>query len=849
MDKFKDAVQSLLESYGIPGVLILIIIFILYVAATKPENFKIYFGFLYQIVAWPFSSFRKKAIQYRIEGPTTKALKKIAKEVPDIEIPELVIKWVSEDNIESTLKEGKAIVKLRFDRDNTKNIIKATSLFVRDAFLKHTKPYLNESFKKALNLIFSKKILLLIQRNQSNLISQFFEENSIEDDEVFEKCEKIEEIDDSGLLTRILIRELNNFGDKLAGRLPKNAHKEESEEFLNFLNQIATREFDDYTPLVFANDILKVGVILVAKIETYTNYGLEPYMRRIKLGYANGIESFYLLARSEKVDILTKVANELLQTGNFILINKPQEFKDSKGRPSICYYIRINENSILANTLKDIGNSIKEKICIKGVIVSVKEHFLKLNINGVEGRIKRENLSIIEIADARLYFQEGSYIEAQPLEIQKDGVVELSLKNTLSDPNKFLTSNYEVGKKVFGIVSYIDDEFIKVDLGIDKVEGFAYRKDLTRSRFIFLHKKFHIGEEHEFEVLGYNFEKASIRLKLTQISDPWQIANHFPGESIQFLVCKKNPRAFVGEIEEGLEAILPFVEVGWTEDEINKKLQKIKLDSVIDCRIKKVDRGNNIIILSLKDKGNNPYIEFYKKSADQVFDFIIKEVTPYGINGRLVETNLDIYIPRYEMSWNGAKYQYKMGMKKKVSIKDINRSQSRLIGSFKPILIHPLQEINENFKAGHILLELKIKHAYEWGIVYTFKYKNSLYEALLTKGEISHLCWIDNCVDFLNALDNVPFPIKTIDMERNRILLSLKSLTKKNIEKKEELSYENAYPGIVLGRMKTSNMYSILLLNYWVEGILETTEMFNTGARVEVRPIGKSGAELHLTID
>lgn len=40
--------------------------------------------------------------------------KKLGKELPDLEIPELSIKWVKEDNLQAKLKEGKAIVKLRF---------------------------------------------------------------------------------------------------------------------------------------------------------------------------------------------------------------------------------------------------------------------------------------------------------------------------------------------------------------------------------------------------------------------------------------------------------------------------------------------------------------------------------------------------------------------------------------------------------------------------------------------------------------------------------------------------------------------------------------------------------------
>lgn len=846
MDKFKETFEPILTSYQLSGILILVIVFVLYVAATKPENFKIYFGFLYQLLAWPLRFLRKRAIRFQIEGPTTKALKKISREAPDIEIPDLVIQWVSEDNLETKLKEGKAIIKLKFDNDNTRNILKATNIFVRDAFLKHSKPYLNDSFRKALDLIVSKKILLQIKSNQSNLISQFFEENSIDSEEVFEKCEKIEEVDDNGLMTRILLRELNNFGDKLMGRLPKPEHKEESDKFLNFLNQIATREYDDDTPLAFINDTLKVGVILVARIETYTNYGLEPYLRRIKLGRASGIESFYLLARSEKVEILIKVAEELLATGNFILINKPKEFKDIQGREAVCYYIKINEDSLFANTLKEIGSSIKEKGTTRGVVVQVRENHVKLDINGVEGWIKKENLSIIEINDARLYFKEGAYIEAAPLEIQQNGVVELSLRNTVSDPNRLVTSHFEIGKKTFGKVSYIDDEFIKVDIGLEKVEGFVYRKDLTNSRFIFLHKKFSIGEEREFEVLGYNFEKASIRLKLVGIADPWTSTNHFPGEEVKFLVCKRSQRSFVGEIEEGLEAVLPFGEIDWTPDGISEKIKSIKLDGIVECKVKRIDREDSVVVLTQKEYKKNPYIKFFDENKNQIFDFKIDEISAYGINGTLDDSDLKVYIPKYEMSWAGTKYPYKVGTKKKVYIKDVDKTKSRLIGSFKPIISHPLKEIQENYSEGQILKKLQIRKAYDWGLVYEISHNRRVYEGLLVRGDISHYGWIDSCINFSGCLNDIPLEIKSIDIEKNRIILSLRNLTKRNSARAESLNYEFTYQGIVLGKSRAGNKYGVLLPNLWMEGVLESQSTYEPGQIIKTRPGLKGSTELIL---
>jgi hypothetical protein len=68
-----DKISMFLSNYGFSGILIIIIILLLKIAGSNPENFKIYFGFLWQIIAGPFKYFRKRAIRFQIEGPLTKS--------------------------------------------------------------------------------------------------------------------------------------------------------------------------------------------------------------------------------------------------------------------------------------------------------------------------------------------------------------------------------------------------------------------------------------------------------------------------------------------------------------------------------------------------------------------------------------------------------------------------------------------------------------------------------------------------------------------------------------------------------------------------------------------------------
>jgi small subunit ribosomal protein S1 len=831
MNKVIEKFIEFLESYGFTAGSIILVVIVVAIAATKPENFKILFGYLWQILAGPFKFLRKKAIRFQIEGPLTKALKRISKELPEMDIPDLKINWVNSDNIQTKLKEGKAIIKLKYDNDNSRNVIKATSIYVKDAFLVNSKPYLSENFVKAIDLTVTKKILLNSDiKNKGNIIPIFINENKNENNEVFEKCEKLEEIDDNGLFTRVILRELNALGEKQFGRTPKVEHYIESEEFLDFIYNVVTREYDDNTPLVYNKKVFKVGFLLVAKAETYIKYGLEAYYRRIRLGLASGVKTFYLLARSEKVEILEKVAKELLHTGNFILKNTPKEYIDTHNRKCICYSLEVNTDSILASTLADVGKAIENKNSVYGVITSVRENRLLIDINGLSGEVKFHNLSAGEITDARNYFKEGNDIELIPLEILEGGVVNFSLKNTKSDPINFVKSQYEIGKLIDAKVIYADDSFIKLDVGNQVIEGISFRKDLTYSKYVFLHEKFELNKSFEFKIKDYDFSRGQLILELNDLEDPWENKKFKEGRKVDFKVMRKSKNALIGEIEEGIEALIPKYELGWTEKQQQSVFDDTSLNSTIVTTIQNIEE--RLLILSAKRNQSNPYEDYFNKNANEIKSFIVTDVNDYGINGLI--DNLKIYIPKYELSWNGSKFKYHLNRSYKVSIKDVGKNNDKLIGTFKPILKHPLEDFQNKFSVGQMLKDLEIKQVFDWGIIYNISYKKKDIDGLLLVKNISNNCFINDIKSLSKSLNKIPLKISEINLEQNRVILSLKELTKNNSERLEQFNYQDEYKAIVVG-LKHQD-YSVIVPNYWIEGILETEKSYEVGSEIYVRP-------------
>ncbi len=111
------------------------------------------------------------------------------------------------------------------------------------------------------------------------------------------------------------------------------------------------------------------------------------------------------MAREDKVEILESVAKELLLTGNFILINNPRSFSDSYNREVICYCLRIDTESSLTSTYREISLALDSKDKMQGVVTKLREDGLKVDVNGVEGFVQIRNLSASKISDIRKYFR------------------------------------------------------------------------------------------------------------------------------------------------------------------------------------------------------------------------------------------------------------------------------------------------------------------------------------------------------------------------------------------------------------------------------------------------------------
>ena len=305
------------------------------------DNVKKIVADLLSFFAATFGWFKSKSTQTSVESICQLSINGINTIVPELDLPKLSLKWAKKDkdgNVE--LKPGEAIVLLKYNKDNCQNIINTTSLYIKKTLLPLSKPFMDEGVKKAVDFSVIRKFLTNYDI-KNYMIPQFIEENKQDINQYNDTFDKVSIIEKEGLFSRILLREFAIWGNKIATEIPNEDHKKESVVLMDFIYNIASREYDELTPLSCVSNNVKVAVLLVAKYDTYYEKGIAPYVRRIKEGFSRGITAFYLLARNEKIEILEQVYGELIASGNYILQNGPKIYKDELGRNNICYCIEI----------------------------------------------------------------------------------------------------------------------------------------------------------------------------------------------------------------------------------------------------------------------------------------------------------------------------------------------------------------------------------------------------------------------------------------------------------------------------------------------------------------------------
>jgi len=258
------------------------------------------------------------------------------------------IDWVRDIDREAFIKEdGTVLVRLGYSHGQLeKSLVLAMMAFCSKALIPLARPYLGESLVRTLDLYTVRKMLneAKTKGSMDYFLNDVFTPEIKTDASLGVRCQTMENLDRRGMYTRILLRQLEELGQKLYPAVANGSTVLECDNFVLFLKQIAEKAPDEDVELAFRSRGININVMLVAKRDKIGRQGYPPYLDRIKKMRKKGIETMYLCGLGINIDSTKAITNIVEKNGSATIISSEDHIILSprgKSTPAVCIILNL----------------------------------------------------------------------------------------------------------------------------------------------------------------------------------------------------------------------------------------------------------------------------------------------------------------------------------------------------------------------------------------------------------------------------------------------------------------------------------------------------------------------------
>lgn len=658
-----DVWEKFLLRVGVPGSFVLGILITL-LSLYFWKNIKLFIGDI--LGHWPLSLIkfaRKTSIRCNIEGRIHCFVHEFNSEMYEQLLPLCKLEWVTEKSDSSYFHEGKAIVRVSFDRRNRDlNLYNVAYSYVRVGLLSKTKPFLKKTLGIALDLILTRRLLIQKERGLLSVFNNRFRNVDNDSKNIFFR---LEETENRGFFKRILLQELHYFGESVGERAPNSDIEENADKFINWIYEIAIRERDERKDLSFVSPYFKVGLILVASSKTYSIYGKDAYILRAQKYASNDFPMIYLLARgANRGKIAESVAKELVKTECFSYLSKRNSINRNLDGVELiitCIPLKVESLTLLQKAWEKLSLAYNDSKPVAALVDVVWPHKVIVDVGGLQVELSSDKLSSVAIPDATRYFSSGDDLVLHILECQPaNNMVVLSNVGTESDPAKIITAaseslNLELPATITSILRSHDYEYgMFLKFASLDFDGFVPRLFATFSRFLPLSEKYSVGQELMAIPMSFERSRGNFKTRIVGVSDPWDnIGSYRVGQEVSCIVREKREYVVTVEIEEGMEAILSANEISWdTVGSPADLVNTLNVGAKIQVKIISIKREAHYILVSVKRLSTSPENMFVNDHLNEIVPAIVKAIYPAHLEVTFSGSNgLDGFLHISEISW------------------------------------------------------------------------------------------------------------------------------------------------------------------------------------------------------
>lgn len=296
---------------GAMGSLVAVLIYV----GMFPEKTEKIVGWLLGLFNFGIKKLRQRSIKSSIQGRISSFARSMNEQVNGIMPYNVRLNFVKEiDRTELDPDKQVVIVRIRDNLNDDRNLVHSMMAFCSTGIVPQSRQFLPEAMNTAIDVTMTRKLLNELKHYTAleYLYKEVLSESGDDDIELRDEfCRIFDDLDESGLFTRVVLEEMRDFGTRIATRYPRDWHGNDAVQFVKYVHAVATRH-----PWEYLQDIghrsyyISTAFVPVGTSETMTSGCEEPYLIHVRrLKDANYPKAYLIVRGASRSDNSSKSAS------------------------------------------------------------------------------------------------------------------------------------------------------------------------------------------------------------------------------------------------------------------------------------------------------------------------------------------------------------------------------------------------------------------------------------------------------------------------------------------------------------------------------------------------------------
>ena len=342
------------------------------------------------------------------------------------------------------------------------------------------------------------------------------------------------------------------------------------------------------------------------------------------------------------------------------LMHNPQPFeilKMDRRRGNIVVSRRTVLEESRAEQRSEIVQNLEEGQVVEGVVKNITDYGAFVDLGGIDGLLHVTDMAWRRVNHPTEILNIGQTVKVQIIRInQETHRISLGMKQLESDPWGDIGSKFPIGKKIKGTVTNITDygAFVELEPGI---EGLIHVSEMSWTK-----KNVHPGkilstsQDVDVVVLEVDPSKRRISLGLKQtLENPWEAfqRDHPVGSQVEGEVKNKTEFGLFLGLDGDVDGMVHLSDLDWTKPG-EQAIEEYQKGQMVKAQVLDVDVDKERISLGIKQLSRGSVSDGASAGGElrknAVVTCEVVAVKDGGIEVRLVESNLDSFIKRSDLS-------------------------------------------------------------------------------------------------------------------------------------------------------------------------------------------------------